>query len=585
MPLLTPDVTEEDIHFPLGQREFKYLLQMVSLGKNRISSTIFSEILKQSAEAFESLPNITDIRLKENESVNVCGDLHGNLPALLQIFDQNGLPSRKNCFIFNGDFVDRGYKSVEVLTLILAAFLVYPKHVIVNRGNHEDTVVNQQFGFKKELSWKYPASTQKIRSTRTHPANDGGSLIQLCSNVFRQMPVACIVNEIIFVCHGGIFPSTDLERLQNMDRSKFTSVLSPCLDGPNAVNPHDWQQMLNLLWSDPQLKPGSRLNSYRGGGSYFGPDVTEAFLQRSGFKLIIRSHECFPEGWQLTHSAQVLTVFSSFDYFGHATNEGVFMRLSLISSKSLHSMKSPAGVILCMKPLQVNRPDVSGQSSAYNNNMRNKVSASVMAKHTRSIIIPQLVLLHRCQAKAKLNQYAEVRDEMNAAFLKLWRHLQPREQELMSAFKAMDEHNTGMINIGDWCHVLTTSTHLHLPWRCLRTYLVTKSTGDPTKVLYRSMFNGPCVYHPSLKDHPHLAEELFVNRETLLAVQQLTKDISSMDLISVQALLESLPVTSKMEKLKKLLGGLIDLLPESTLRRFDLLKFLEEFQFVEIRQR
>ncbi|KAA3676812.1 serine/threonine-protein phosphatase with EF-hands [Paragonimus westermani] len=428
MPLLTPDVTEEDIQFPLGQREFKYLLQMVSLGKpfgtlafqNRISSTIFSEILKQSAEAFESLPNITDLRLKENESVNVCGDLHGNLPALLQIFDQvnwnmfvlpifltllqNGLPSRKNCFIFNGDFVDRGYKSVEVLTLILAAFLVYPKHVIVNRGNHEDTVVNQQFGFKKELCWKYPASTQK---SVLH--NNEGSLVQLCSNVFRRMPVACIVNEIIFVCHGGIFPSTDLERLQNMDRSKFTSVLSPCLDGPNAVNPHDWQQMLNLLWSDPQLKPGSRLNSYRGGGSYFGPDVTEAFLQRYGFKLIIRSHECFPEGWQLTHSAQVLTVFSSFDYFGHATNEGVFMRLSLISSKSLHSVKSPAGVILCMKPFQVNRLDASGQSSAYsNNNMRNKVFASVLTKHIRSIIIPQLVLLHRCQAKAKLNQYAEL---------------------------------------------------------------------------------------------------------------------------------------------------------------------------------
>ncbi|KAF5404421.1 hypothetical protein PHET_02243 [Paragonimus heterotremus] len=88
MPLLTPDVTEEDIQFPLGQREFKYLLQMISLGKNRISLTIFSEILKQSAKVFENLPNITDIQLKENESVNVCGDLHGNLPALLQIFDQ-----------------------------------------------------------------------------------------------------------------------------------------------------------------------------------------------------------------------------------------------------------------------------------------------------------------------------------------------------------------------------------------------------------------------------------------------------------------------------------------------------------------
>ncbi|KAF5404420.1 Serine/threonine-protein phosphatase [Paragonimus heterotremus] len=494
---------------------------------------------------------------------------------------QNGLPSRKNCFIFNGDFVDRGYKSVEVLTVILAAFLVYPKYVIVNRGNHEDTAVNQQFGFKKELSWKYRASTQKHAFY-----NDESSITQLCSNVFRQMPVACIVNGIVFVCHGGIFPSTDLERLRSLDRSKFTSVLSPCLDGPNAVNPHDWQQLLNLLWSDPQLKPGSRLNSYRGGGSYFGPDVTEAFLQRSGFKLIIRSHQCFPEGWQLTHSAQVLTVFSSFDYFGHATNEGVFMRLSVISPKSLHSMKSPGGMILCMKPFQVNRPETTGQSSIHiGNSMRNQLSASMTTKRTRKIILPQLVLLHRCQANAKLNQYAEVREATNAAFLKLWRHLQPREQELTSAFKSMDEQNTGVITISDWCQILATSTHLQLSWRCLRPFLVEKSTEDPSKVHYCSMFNGPCVYHPSLKDHPHLAKDLFINQETLLAIQQLTKDINSVDLISVQEFLTSLPVTPKVEKLKKLLHGLIDLLPKDVLRQFDLQKFLEEFQFVEIRQR
>lgn len=61
----------------------------------------------------------------------------------LNIF-QNGLPSAENPYIFNGDFVDRGKKGLEVLLLLLACFLVFPGGVYLNRGNHEDQVMNSR---------------------------------------------------------------------------------------------------------------------------------------------------------------------------------------------------------------------------------------------------------------------------------------------------------------------------------------------------------------------------------------------------------------------------------------------------------
>jgi len=48
----------------------------------------------------------------------VVGDIHGQLPDLLTILSQSGFPSETNRYVFNGDFVDRGPNSVEVLLLL-----------------------------------------------------------------------------------------------------------------------------------------------------------------------------------------------------------------------------------------------------------------------------------------------------------------------------------------------------------------------------------------------------------------------------------------------------------------------------------
>lgn len=51
--------------------------------------------------------------------------------------------------------MDRGKKGLEVFLLLLACFLAFPNGVFLNRGNHEDSVMNARYGFIREVQQKY----------------------------------------------------------------------------------------------------------------------------------------------------------------------------------------------------------------------------------------------------------------------------------------------------------------------------------------------------------------------------------------------------------------------------------------------
>ena len=87
------------------------------------------------------------------------GDIHGQLCDLLILLWAFGSPDGDSTttFLFNGDFVDRGPWSVEVVLTLLSHKLLYPEQFHLNRGNHETEEINKMYGFYNEVVDKYDA--------------------------------------------------------------------------------------------------------------------------------------------------------------------------------------------------------------------------------------------------------------------------------------------------------------------------------------------------------------------------------------------------------------------------------------------
>ena len=111
-----------------------------------------------------------------------------------------GRPSEKNLYLFNGDIVDKGSRSLECILLLFTYKLVYPYYVYLNRGNHESITLNIKNGFRDEITKKYGGEHQF----------DDQFILEYFGDIFRWMPIAHLINHRIFVVHGGISGSATL---------------------------------------------------------------------------------------------------------------------------------------------------------------------------------------------------------------------------------------------------------------------------------------------------------------------------------------------------------------------------------------
>ena len=86
----------------------------------------------QAKEILINESNVQQVRAP----VTVCGDIHGQFHDLRELFKIGGQPPDTN-YLFMGDYVDRGYYSVETVTLLVALKVRFKDRITILRGNHE----------------------------------------------------------------------------------------------------------------------------------------------------------------------------------------------------------------------------------------------------------------------------------------------------------------------------------------------------------------------------------------------------------------------------------------------------------------
>jgi diadenosine tetraphosphatase ApaH/serine/threonine PP2A family protein phosphatase len=274
------------------------VLSVIQAG-DRLDEVSVRLLLEKLREILYSEGNVLEL----TAPITICGDIHGQLYDLFELFRVAGSPPDTK-FLFMGDYVDRGYYSVETFCYLAALKVRYPDSVYLLRGNHESRTVNQLYGFFDDCV-----------ATYGHPG-----IWLLCNQTFDLLPMASLVQSKIFSVHGGLSP--DVALIGEISLHQRQRELQPA--GP----------FCDLCWSDPDWIAGWAPNG-RGAGYVFGSDPVREFCHNNKIDLITRAHQLAMDGFEYMFDNHLITVWSAPNYMYRSGNQASVLGISAELEKRL----------------------------------------------------------------------------------------------------------------------------------------------------------------------------------------------------------------------------------------------------------
>ncbi|KAF7898966.1 uncharacterized protein EAF01_008179 [Botrytis porri] len=260
-------------------------------------------ILEEGTKVLKQEPNL----LEMDAPITVCGDVHGQYYDLMKLFEVGGDPADTR-YLFLGDYVDRGYFSIECVLYLWSLKIWYPNSLWLLRGNHECRHLTDYFTFKLECKHKY--------SERIYEA---------CMDSFCALPLAAVMNKQFLCIHGGLSPELHtLDDLKSIDRFR---------------EPPTHGLMCDILWADPLEEFGQEKtseffihNHVRGCSYFFSYPAACNFLEKNNLLSIIRAHEAQDAGYRMyrktrtTGFPSVMTIFSAPNYLDVYNNKAAVLK-------------------------------------------------------------------------------------------------------------------------------------------------------------------------------------------------------------------------------------------------------------------